>query len=193
MRKVRYVWALLLPVIALTSIARADAPASSTSEPGLFSKGIWALELSGGYAAEFYPYDHEKITTGLLGVHYYFVENISVGLQLPGYGFQQIGPDAHAFGLNLAFRDHFLHAGPSTLFVDLAGGISQADHTVPPTGTYFNFTLQGGLGATYRIAEHVDLMLGVHLFHLSNAAIRGINRNPDLNAAQGYAGVLFTF
>lgn len=96
-------------------------------------------------------------------------------------------------GLDLTLRYHFFQLDRFTLFGDLSGGIAQANRIVPPGGTYFNFTAQLGIGATWRIAERVDLVAGFNYFHLSNAAIRGINRNPDLNAAQPYLGVMFRF
>jgi hypothetical protein len=64
---------------------------------------------------------------------------------------------------------------------------------VPAGGTYFNFTLQSGVGATFQLTNNLHLVGGVHFFHLSNAAIRGINHNPDLNALEGYAGLIYCF
>jgi hypothetical protein len=170
--------------------------AQSTTGSGLpqnFPRGTWDLELAGSYAWEFYPYDHEKIAGGAVGVGYYPADNFAVSLRASYYHFEQFTSDANTYSLDLSLRYHFLEVGRFTLFGDLIGGISQADKEVPPGGTYFNFTLQGGIGATYRVTDHLHLMGGVRIFHLSNAAIESINRNPDLNAGQIYLGALFTF
>jgi opacity protein-like surface antigen len=159
----------------------------------LFPQGTWDVEASGGYASEVYPNDHQKITTATLGVGYYPRDNFAISLQVPGYYVEQADDHADAIGFNLSLRYHFYQAGRFTFFADIIGGLSQATREVPPGGTHFNFTLQFGPGVTYELVDHVHLYGGARLFHLSNAAIEGIDRNPDLNAIEGYAGVLFTF
>ena len=149
--------------------------------------------MAGSYAWEFYPYDHEKIASGAIGVGYYPVDRFALSLRTPVYHFRQFTGDAEVYSLDLSLRYHFLEAGRFTLFGDLIGGICESDKQVPPGGTHFNFTLQGGLGATYRVADHLHLIAGLRIFHLSNAAVQGIDRNPDLNAGQIYIGALFTF
>lgn len=162
--------------------------------PAAFPKGTWDLEAGGSFAWEFYPYDREKIATGSVGVGYYLADNFAAALSVPvSHVRQPETHDATMVGLDLQLRYHFFQHDPFTLFGDVIGGLSQSDHYVPPGGTYFNFTLQLGIGATYRIADHVHLVGGLHLFHLSNAAIEGVDRNPDLNAVQPYLGVMFTF
>lgn len=192
MRRVQVCVLLLLSLCGIASV-RADQPPASRPTPALFPKGTWDLEVFGGYASEFYPYDHIKFSTGSIGVGYYPKDNFAISLQVPGYAVQQAGADAQMFGLNLSLRDHFFQRERFSLFGDLIGGLAQSNRVVPTGGTYFNFTLQGGLGATYQLTNNLHLVAGVHLFHLSNAAIRGINHNPDLNSIEGYGGLMFTF
>jgi hypothetical protein len=184
---------LVLLLLAWQASVRADEQPATRPPPALFPKGTWDLEACGGYASEFYPYDHIKLATGSIGVGFFPKDNFAISLQVPGYAVQQIGPSAQMFGLNLSLRDHFFQRDRFSFFGDLIGGLAQSNRQVPAGGTYFNFTLQSGVGATFQLTNNLHLVGGVHFFHLSNAAIRGINHNPDLNALEGYAGLIFTF
>lgn len=171
----------------------AEEPATQPHLAPAFPKGTWDIEAGGSFAWEFYPYDHEKLATGSVGVGYYLADNFAASLTVPVSHVRQYTHDATMAGLDLTLRYHFLQQDRFTLFGDLTGGIAQASHIVPPGGTYFNFTAQLGLGATWRLSDQFYLVGGIHYFHLSNAAIRGINHNPDLNAYQPYLGVMFRF
>jgi hypothetical protein len=181
---------LLWPAISLCA---ADNATTDPQTPAAFPKGTWDLEAAGSFAWEFYPYDHEKIATGSIGVGYYLSDNVAATLTVPVSHVRQLTHDATMAGLDLTLRDHFFQRDRFTLYADLSGGLAQADQIVPPGGTYFNFTAQIGLGATWRLSDQLYLIGGVHYFHLSNAAIRGINHNPDLNAYQPYLGVMVRF
>ncbi|HEY2589916.1 MAG TPA: acyloxyacyl hydrolase [Tepidisphaeraceae bacterium] len=186
---------LLVSCVTVPLRAQISEPLTAPSRPpAAFPKGTWDLEVGGSFAWEFYPYDHEKIAAGSVGVGYYLADNFAAALSVPvSHVRQPETHDATMVGLDLQLRYHFLQRDRVTLFADAIGGLAQADHPVPPGGTYFNFTLQLGLGATYRLADHAYFVGGLHFFHLSNAAIEGVDRNPDLNAVQPYLGVMFTF
>lgn len=180
--------------IAPLSAGALDPATNPSRLPAAFPKGTWDLEATGSFAWEFYPYDHEKLASGSLAIGFYPADNFSVSLGVPvSHVRQPETQDATMVGLDLRLRYHFLQHERFTLFGDLTGGLSQSTREVPPFGTYFNFTAQVGIGATWRLADHVDIVGGLHLFHLSNAAIEGAYRNPDLNAVQPYVGVMFTF
>jgi hypothetical protein len=182
-----------LTICCAAARSRAQDPGSATA-PVLFPKGTWTIEATGAYAWEFYPQDHVDMASGVFGVGYYLRDNFAISLLAPVYWVRQRdSDDAFMYGLNLSLRYHFYQHERFTLFGDLIGGLAQANHNVPPGGSYFNFTLQGGVGATFKIVDHVHLQGGVRIFHLSNAATHGISRNPDLNAVQGYAGFIFSF
>ena len=195
---------LIATIVFLCGIAarlRAADDATTQSHPpanahssAAFPKGTWDLEAGGSFAWEFYPYDREKIATGSIGVGYYLADNFAASLTVPvSHVRQPYTHDATMTGLDLTLRDHFFQRDRFTLYADLSGGLAQADQIVPPGGTYFNFTAKVGLGATWRLRDQLYLTGGIHYFHLSNAAIRGINHNPDLNAVQPYVGVVFRF
>lgn len=178
---------------APVALQAADDPTINSRPAAAFPKGTWDIQAAGSFAWEFYPYDHEKIATGSAGVGYYLADNFAASLTVPVSHVRQYTQDATMVGLDFTLRYHFLQQDRFTLFGDLTGGLAQATHIVPPGGTYFNFTADLGMGATWRLSDQFYLVGGFHYFHLSNAAIRGINRNPDLNAAQPYLGVMFRF
>lgn len=187
---------MLALLLICCSAAMLNAAEESSTQPHAtpaFPKGTWDVEAGGSFAWEFYPYDHEKIATGSAGVGYYLADNFAATLTVPVSHVRQYTQDATMAGLDLTLRYHFLQYDRFTAFGDLSGGIVQSNHIVPPGGTYFNFTAQLGIGATLRLSDQFYLVGGFHYFHLSNAAIRGIDRNPDLNAVQPYLGVMFRF
>jgi hypothetical protein len=185
--------AIVLLCCAPVALQAANDPTINSRPTPAFPKGTWDIQAAGSFAWEFYPYDHEKIATGSVGVGYYLADNFAASLTVPVSHVRQYTHDATMAGLDLTLRYHFLQQDRFTLFGDLTGGLAQANHIVPPGGTYFNFTAQLGLGTTWRLSDQLYLVGGVHYFHLSNAAIRGINHNPDLNAYQPYLGVMFRF
>lgn len=185
--------AILLMHCSACMLNAADDPVTQPHALAAFPKGTWDVESAGSFAWEFYPYDHEKIATGSAGVGYYLADNFAASLTVPVSHVRQYTQDATMAGLDLTLRYHFLQYERFTAFGDLSGGIAQANHIVPPGGTYFNFTAKLGIGATWRLADQLYLVGGVNYFHLSNAAIRGISRNPDLNATQPYLGLMIRF
>jgi hypothetical protein len=64
---------------------------------------------------------------------------------------------------------------------------------VPDNGTSFNWIAQGGGGFLWRIGQRTYGVTGVRVLHLSNANLQGADRNPDINAVGGYAGLGWGF
>ena len=64
---------------------------------------------------------------------------------------------------------------------------------MPEGGTRFNYWMHSGPGLTYRLDARTHLMLGIRYYHLSNADSEGEAHNPNINALEGYVGLLFTF
>ena len=62
--------------------------------------------------------------------------------------------------------------------------------TLRDPGTHFNFTLQGGTGATYNVTDRLTAMLGVRWYHISNARIRGRDRNVGFDSPLFYLGLM---
>ncbi len=167
--------------------------AEPTTRPTDFTKGKWSLTLDGAYDGEFYPNDHISFAIGELGLNYYLWDNLSVGAMISGYAVDNDGPGAQAADLSLVLRHHFYNRDRLSLYTDFLGGMFEADERVPHRGTYFNFTIRTGIGAMYRIKDNFYVLGGARYLHLSNAALEGVNKNPDINSVEGYAGFLFLF
>ena len=69
----------------------------------------------------------------------------------------------------------------------------ESSHRIPPAGTDFNFFFKTGVGATVQLWDKTDLIAGVRYLHISNAHLEGPQRNPSLNAVEGYVGLLVRF
>jgi hypothetical protein len=177
-------------LLSIATLANGDVPAEKDD----FTKGNWSVQLYGAYAPEFYPDDNIKLTSATVAAGYFLFDHFSVNLELPVYfANQPTDEDAWGLGINLMLRTHILVRENWSLYVDFAGGLFEGNRRVPPEGTDFNFTLKTGIGATYRLRDHLHLMGGARYFHLSNAALESPDRNPDLNAVEGYLGIMYTF
>jgi lipid A 3-O-deacylase len=184
--------ALLGLAMAATAPARARAEsASSNAAFTEYAKGVWTVQTYGGYLNELGPHDQEG-GFAAFGASYYFRDNMSLGLELVGYGISQPGPEAVAGGPQIVFRHHVVNTRDTSFFLDLTAAFAEASERVPPEGTRFNFIEQFGMGVTRDLRGNAHLLLGVRYYHLSNAGIEGGDRNPSNNGIVGYVGVLFT-
>jgi hypothetical protein len=172
-------------MLLVMAAARAD-------EPGEFSKGTWTVTGYGSYTQSFYG-ERARIGAGTIGGGYYILDNFSINAELSGYYNAQHGPDAIIAGADLLIRHPLYNSGRFSLFIDGGAAITYANNRTPYYGTYYNYILETGLGATFQIYENVHLIGGARYFHLSNAHLEGPAHNPSINGLQGYLGVLFTF
>ena len=170
---------------AFDGVARAE-------DAGFFEKGTWTATAYGSYVKSFTG-EEAKMGSGQIGGGYYLLDNFSINAELGGFYNSQWGPDARITEGDLLLRHHLFHSGRFSLFIDGVAGISYADHRTPAIGTYYNYILEFGVGSTFQLYENVHLIGGVRYFHLSNAYLEGPDRNPSINATQGYVGLLFKF
>lgn len=172
-----------------SAVAQSDTPSDRPFTE--FAKGTWTTQAYGGYLNELGPHDQEA-GFGALGASYFFIDNMSLGLELVGYGVSQPGPEAFMGGPQLVFRHHLINTRPVSFFLDVTAAFAEANEQVPSGGTRFNFIEQAGMGITYGLRGNAHLLLGVRYYHLSNAQIEGPDRNPSNNGISAYAGLLFT-
>ncbi|MGD0388042.1 MAG: acyloxyacyl hydrolase [Tepidisphaeraceae bacterium] len=194
-------WAILgLAIFAFASSVRADEqpPATAvsttlsndvvTGEP--FPRGLRVITLYGGYEQQ--PNGtRAQIGFCSLGLNYYFANNWAFGFEATGLGCSQPQDNVGAGGADMILRTHLWNYRRFSFYGDFAAGVLEANNRIPPSGTDFNFTIQSGVGAVYRLNEQTELMFGVRDFHLSNARQDGPDRNPSLNGIQGYMGLMF--
>jgi predicted porin len=181
--------------VSLVPAASAQTlPAEEEAPASMFEKGTRTFELHGGMYDEIFESD-EDLGIGAIGAGYYFADRHCFRVELTGWDLNAKGgnPDTTAVGGNLGLRFHFLEYERFTLFAEGVLGFYYADRKFPPGGTHFNFTQQGGLGATYRLHDNVHLYGAARYVHASNARIHGDDENPSVDALGGYVGVLFTF
>jgi hypothetical protein len=194
-------WAIVgLAIFAFASSVRADeqfgATAASTTlsndvvpgEP--FPRGLRVVTLYGGYEQQ--PNGtRAQIGFCSVGLNYYFANNWAFGFEATGLGCSQPQDNIGAGGVDMILRTHLWNYRRFSFYGDFSPGILEANNRIPPSGTDFNFTIQSGVGAVYRLDEHTEIMFGVRDYHLSNARQDGPNRNPSLNGIQGYIGLMF--
>jgi hypothetical protein len=196
---IKSVAAAVLALLTLSSHLLADEPVTTlvpttlssdifTGQP--YPQGLRVVTIYGGYAAQ--PTgEREQLGFTNVGLNYYFANNWAFGFEATGVGVSQDVNNAAAGGADIILRTHLWNYGRFSLYGDFTAGVLEADQRVPPGGTDFNFTIRTGVGSAYRLTETTSLMLGVRYWHLSNARQEGPNRNPSLNAIEGYIGLMF--
>ena len=160
------------------------------AEGSYFHRGSWTFQTYAGYLDDL---GAEDAAGGFVtaGVSYYFVDDISIGVEVSGYGVTQPGDDAVAGAAGVVLRHHLLHADRTSLFIDVAFAPAEASERVPQGGTRFNFFTQAGVGVTHALGGGPHLLLGARFMHVSNANHEGDDRNPSINGISAYAGLLF--
>jgi len=170
-------------------LALADNTTAPASQPNPFPQGLWTLETFASYGNQ--PWMREQLYSGTLGLSYYFWPNWCVGLEGKGlYGFQPENNVA-SYGGNFLLRTHLIVEPNWSFFADFSPGLLESSHRIPPGGTDFNFTIETGFGITAHLWDRTELLTGFRYLHLSNARQEGADRNPSLNAFEGYVGLLF--
>jgi len=146
------------------------------------------INLLVGGAGDF---EDNYLGTAGVGLSWFFLDDLSIDIELMGIGVSQDGDDAAGFNPNLMFRWHFLPRQTWSLYADGGCGLVIATEEVPDGGSNFNFTPQIGFGATYEIGVNTRLMAGVRWYHISNARLS--EDNPGRDSLMVYAGVSFGF
>ena len=187
--------------IVICSVVLIVASATQAAEPALrehsFSKGTWALELSGSFG-EPIRYSDEEVRTAAAGVGFYLLDDFAiiarglfVGIEHEPGSFPD---DAVGAGADLLLRWHALHIGDDvTIYLDGGGGRFWTDEPSPPGGTTYNWIGRVGLGATWRIGERTHLIGGARYYHYSNGDVHGRINNPGHDGVEGYFGLVFTW
>ena len=165
-----------------------DHPLSRV-ESARFAAGTWNFH---GYGSAALGKSARKVYAGHVALGYHLLDNFSVNLEGVGYFIDQTH-DTAALGLNLLPRWHYWHRQNWSLFLDGGAGIIYSHKTLRDPGTHLNFTLQGGLGATYDLTDSFVPISGVRWFHISNAHIRGKERNVGFDSPMFYLGLMVPF
>ena len=160
-----------------------------TADKNPFTAEKWTLVSYGSAAV---GKTSRKVYAGHVGLGYYMIDGVSINLEGAGYFIDQAN-DTGAGGVDLLPRWHYLQGDNWSLYVDGGPGIIYSNKRMGDSGTHFNFTLQAGLGMTYSLNERIMPITGFRWFHISNARIKGEERNVGFDSPMFYLGVMMPF
>jgi opacity protein-like surface antigen len=177
---------------AQVSPSKADA-ARTQADP--FARRAWNLELGGHGALETWNYNgsHEELWGLRAGFTYGLGNGMTFIVGWPLYYVSQRGVDGFVFGPTFGLRGKIYERGRFRVFLEFEVGVSEADTSVPPRGTRFNYLALGGAGTTIELVRGVHFLTGLKWIHVSNNGLAGRHRNPDIEAVGPHASVLVRF
>lgn len=187
--------AVLMLVVLAPSPARAQQPEAGTDPDDPFARRGWHLELTGHGAIETWNYNisHENMLALVTGINYGLGKGVVLKIESPLYYVWQRRTDSYLFGITWGVRSRVLRRPRWSLFWEFEVGISQADTSVPPGGTRFNYLALGGTGIAARLRPGLHALAGLRWVHVSNNGLAGRSRNPDIEAVGPTVGVLVGF
>jgi hypothetical protein len=170
-----------------------DVPSSLADEaptPAYTDKGSNWWYVHGGFAMDIKSSEN-KLFLGGVGWSHFFVNRMSLNLELNAIGVAQKGKDAVGINFNVLLRWHFFIQDTWSLYLEGGAGMLGTTNEVPRNGTAFNFTPQCGIGFTKALRDDMRLILGAKWQHISNASLS--SSNPGRDSVMGYVGVSFPF
>jgi hypothetical protein len=174
-----------LSMIASPTIdAHAQSEQAPTTHTDVFANGSWRAEFAAQAALEAWNYNgsHEELYGLVQGVTYGLGDGVMLIVRQRLYYVSQRLNDSHVLGLTGGLRRRVYRDDRVSGFVQFDLGISDAAIAVPPRGTRFNYLALGGGGIFIRLAERSNLVATIEVIHISNASLKGPNRNPDIEA-----------
>ena len=182
-------WLVLVMVMLLGAGLAAAPGIALAQEP---DAGRWNAQLSmgGGFGWE----QEESLLSTSVGVGYYFMDDMSVNVNMLGYRIWQHeryggAENAYGLGAELIGRWEFYETEYASLFMEGGAGLFQGSERVPGRGTQFNVILTGGVGILVPITDSMSLETGIRHIHLSNASMEGTDDNPGAELFNTYMGV----
>ena len=101
--------------------------------------------------------------------------------------------DTWLLGLTVGLRNRLYRSGRASGFVQFEFGVTDAAIAAPPRGTRFNYLAIGGGGLIVRLEARLHLVASVDVTHISNASLKGPDRNPDIEAMGPTLGLIVGF
>ena len=118
-----------------------------------------------------------------------FRKCLYVGARARAYHVKDKEVTSQGLGISLTFEWHVIRKPGFRLIYDNGAGPNIFTKPFPFGGTRFNFTTQYGIRSELLISERW-YSFGIYNIHISNAGIRGIERNPAFDAIGISMGVL---
>jgi hypothetical protein len=164
--------------------------------PDPFEKSALGVEFGLGLLGEAWNLNERRewLADGSLVIWWAFANGAALVIEFHAIRvFQRSSRNAFVNGLTPILRWRLRHAEPWSVFVEFGPGISWSDTVVPPRGTRFNYLIQAGTGLTRRLGRQMHAVVGLRWLHVSNNSREGRDRNPDIEALGGYAGLSVVF
>jgi hypothetical protein len=156
-----------------------------------FEDGCWYAEFATRAALEAWNYNtsHEEIYGLVQGISYGLRDGLALIVRQHLYYLSQRRNDSRVLGITGGLRGRLYGRGRASAFFQFDLGISDAAVAVPPRGTRFNYLALGGGGVLVEIRPRVNLISTLEVIHVSNASLKGPDRNPDIEAIGASLGV----
>jgi hypothetical protein len=160
-----------------------------------FAAGRWHAEFALQSALEAWNYNgsHEELYGVREGVTYGLRDGLVLTAQQRIYYVSQRKNDTWILGVTGGLRMRVYRHRRASAFLQFDFGITDAAIAAPPRGTRFNYLALGGGGAVVRLNPRVHLVTSLDLIHISNASLKGPNRNPDIEAIGPTLGLIIGF
>lgn len=177
---------LFLSLLLTSKSASADSTGFSQGfNADLFSKGSRLLSMTAGRS---FDTRYGRISLLQLNVNEYILDNLAIHYGATfGYADTKRTKSGVCGGPELGIRLHFFKNQHWSTYAEASIAAGFYQYPVKEGTLKFNFDLQPGVGATFRITENAHVRGGMRWHHLSNARIGGSSRN------YGYDGVMFYF
>ena len=129
-----------------------------------------------------------------INASYYVAENVAIDYGgIIGYVNAERMPSGALGGPQLGLRWHVAKSQRWSTYLDFLAGAVYQQHPITPETLRFNFDLQPGVGATYRLNDTAILLGGFHWHHLSNSQVRGRRHNFGYDGPMLYVGLMRFF
>lgn len=180
---------LMVILLAVDVHAQGGQP---PAQADVFAKRRWHVEFAAQAALEAWNYNpsHEEVYGLVQGITYGLRDGlILMGHQRLYYVSQRLN-DSRVLGLTAGLRSRVYRRGRTAGFLQFDLGISDAAVAVPPRGTRFNYLARGGGGVFVRLDKRLHLIATLDVIHISNAGLKGPDRNPDIEAIGASLGLM---
>ena len=181
-------------VVVLTAVS-AHAQSVPPEPDQAFSDGRWHAEFAAQAALEAWNYNpsHEELYGLIQGITYGLRDGLVLTARQRLFYVSQRLNDSRLLGVTTGLRARVYRRGRTSGFLQFDIGVSDAAVAVPPRGTRFNYLAIGGGGVLVRVSRRVHVIAALEVIHISNAGIKGPDRNPDIEAIGPALGVLLGF
>jgi hypothetical protein len=188
--------AFLAAIFILVSAVGTRAQSASNSTPDdPFAAHRWHAEFALQATLEAWNYNvsHEELYGLQQGVTYGLRDGLVLMARQRLHYVSQRANDTRILGLTCGLRARMHQRGRASTFLQFDIGISDAAIAAPPRGTRFNYLASGGGGVLVRLNSRLHLVASLDVIHISNAGLKGPDRNPDIESIGPTLGLIVGF